>query len=216
MFTYITANPVAIIFNRRDAGMYLLWSSARALMTWKALYTSMLPRRLLHWKVTCKCEKLHYIQLQCSVSMKYCLFQIAWKPPHMSVKNFLQPVFLWDVRVSIEHIFNFEFLFAIPVFSIGICAIRMCFCIVLLKYTSSGVEHMLLQNIYIHFSIHSAFQNMQAAHTLCTYAPPYHQRCCRLLNWTLMTRWKVSLLFSPEDTASVISNENDTFGLVWP
>ncbi len=40
---------------------------------------------------------------------------------------------------------------------------------------------------------------MQAAHTLCTYAPPYHQRCW-LLNWTLITRWKISLLFSPEHT----------------
>ncbi len=37
---------------------------------------------------------------------------------------------------------------------------------------------------------------MQAAHTVCTYAPPYHQRCW-LLNWTLITCWKVSLLFSP-------------------
>ncbi len=35
---------------------------------------------------------------------------------------------------------------------------------------------------------------MQAAHIICTYAPPYHQRCW-LLNWTLITRWKVSLLF---------------------
>ncbi len=35
---------------------------------------------------------------------------------------------------------------------------------------------------------------------LCT---PYHQRCW-LLNWILIIRWKVSLLFSPEDTASVI------------
>ncbi len=34
---------------------------------------------------------------------------------------------------------------------------------------------MLLLNLYIHFSVHSAFQNMQAAHTLCTYTPPYHQ-----------------------------------------
>ncbi len=44
----------------------------------------------------------------------------------------------------------------------------------------------------IPFSIHSAFQNMQAAHTVCTYAPPYHQRCW-LLNWMLITHWKVSL-----------------------
>ncbi len=55
---------------------------------------------------------------------------------------------------------------------------------------------------------------MQAAQTVCTYAPPYHQRCW-LLNWMLITRWKVSLFFSPEDTASVISNKNVTFGLVW-
>ncbi len=33
------------------------------------------------------------------------------------------------------------------------------------------------------YSIHSAFQNMQAAHTISTYVPPYHQRCW-LLNWT--------------------------------
>ncbi len=55
------------------------------------------------------------------------------------------------------------------------------------------------KTFYIPFSIHSAFQNMQAAHTVCTYAPPYHQRCW-LLIWTLITRWKVSLLFIPEDT----------------
>ncbi len=29
---------------------------------------------------------------------------------------------------------------------------------------------------HLPFSIHSAFQNMQAAHTICTYIP-YHQRC---------------------------------------
>ncbi len=34
-----------------------------------------------------------------------------------------------------------------------------------------------------------------------------------LLNWTLITCRKVSLLFSPEDTASVISNKNVKFGL---
>ncbi len=48
-----------------------------------------------------------------------------------------------------------------------------------------------------------------------TYASPYHQRCW-LLNWTLITCWKISLLFSPEDTASMISNKNVKFGLVWP
>ncbi len=56
---------------------------------------------------------------------------------------------------------------------------------------------------------------MQAAHTLCTYPPPYHQRCW-FLNWTLITCWKVSLIFSPEDMVSLISNKNVTFELVWP
>ncbi len=52
---------------------------------------------------------------------------------------------------------------------------------------------------------------MQAAHDICTYAHPSHQRCWTL-NWTLMTCWKVSLLFSPEDTAFMISNKNVKFG----
>ncbi len=46
----------------------------------------------------------------------------------------------------------------------------MWFCIVLLKYTSSGGEHMLLLNRYLSFSIHSAFQNMQAAYTISSLA----------------------------------------------
>ncbi len=41
---------------------------------------------------------------------------------------------------------------------------------------------------------------------------PIHQRCW-ILNWTLMTRWKVSLLFSPEDTASMISTRMSNLDL---
>ncbi len=52
---------------------------------------------------------------------------------------------------------------------------------------------------------------MQAAHTVYTYAP-HTIRDAGF--WT--ERWKVSLLFSPEGTASVMSNKNVTFGLVWP
>ncbi len=48
---------------------------------------------------------------------------------------------------------------------------------------------------YIPFSIYSAYKNLQATHTVCTYALPYHQRYW-LLNWMLITCWKVSLLFS--------------------
>ncbi len=56
---------------------------------------------------------------------------------------------------------------------------------------------------------------MQAAHTVCTYAPPYHQRCW-LLNWMLMTCWKVSLLFSPEDTVSVTNVLHVKWNLACP
>ncbi len=47
------------------------------------------------------------------------------------------------------------------------------------------------------------------------YAPPYHQRCWHL-NWALITCWKVSLLFSLEHMAFVISNKNVKFLLVCP
>ncbi len=45
---------------------------------------------------------------------------------------------------------------------------------------------------------------------------PHTIRDTGFFNWTLITRWKVSLLFSLEDTASVISNKNVKFALVWP
>ncbi len=42
---------------------------------------------------------------------------------------------------------------------------------------SSFLFNVALKSLYTPFSIHSAFQNMQAAHTVCTYAPPNCQRC---------------------------------------
>ncbi len=51
-----------------------------------------------------------------------------------------------------------------------------------------------------------------------TYAlmHPHTIKRCWLLNWKLITRWKVSLLFSVGIEASVISDKNVKFGLVWP
>ncbi len=63
------------------------------------------------------------------------------------------------------------------------------------------------------FIVHSKTCKLSIPYALMH--PTYHQRCW-LLNWTEITRWKLSLLFSPEDTASVISNKNVKFGLVWP
>ncbi len=47
----------------------------------------------------------------------------------------------------------------------------------------------------------SAFIVPSKTNTVRTYAPPYHQRYW-LLNWMMIPRWKISLLFSPEDKAS--------------
>lgn len=44
---------------------------------------------------------------------------------------------------------------------------------------------------------------------------PNHQRCW-ILNWILMTCWKVSFLFNPEDAVSMITNKNVKCGLVRP
>ncbi len=76
--------------------------------------------------------------------------------------NVLYRVKIWTADRPIQH----------PVSSTTKpCCCNSCsmwFSIVLLKYTSSGGEHMLLN---APFRIHSAFQNVQAAHTICTYAP---------------------------------------------
>ncbi len=58
-------------------------------------------------------------------------------------------------------------------------------------------------------------QHLDSSTTVFMYAPPYHQRHW-LLNWTLITCWKVSLLFSPEDMVFVISNKKFIFELIWP
>ncbi len=58
------------------------------------------------------------------------------------------------------------------------------FCIVLLKYTSSGGEHMLLLNLYLPYSIHSAFQNMPIPYGQPTKVfglVPYVQRFLQFL-----------------------------------
>ncbi len=100
------------------------------------------------------------------------------------------------------------------------CCCNSCsvwFCIVLLQaFPEIDViwrgAYVAVKPLYTPFSIYSAFQNMQAAHTVCT---PYHQ-IYWLLNWMLITCWKVSLLFSLDETGSVISKNNVKFGLVWP
>ncbi len=91
-----------------------------------------------------------------------------------------------------------------------LCCCNICsmwFCIILLKYTSSGRGACVaLKPLYT------------LQHSLCLpnhASCPYHMFLCTPIpSEMLMTCWKVSLLFSPEDTAPVISNKNVKFGLV--
>ncbi len=79
----------------------------------------------------------------------------------------------------------------------------------------------ILGRMSCHFVTSYTFQHSKCLpkHASCPnrmhFCTPYHKRCW-LLYWKLITHWKVSLLFSPEDTAPVISNKHDKFGLIWP
>ncbi len=103
-----------------------------------------------------------------------------------------QTLLLWSLVVVIAAVCGFEFCPA---------EIHKVFPEIVIIWRGAYVALKPFIYYYIYnFRIHSAFQNMQAAHTVCTYAPPYHQRCW-LLNWMLITRWKVSVLFSPDPFA---------------
>ncbi len=84
------------------------------------------------------------------------------------------------------------------------------FYIVLLKYTSSGGWCICCSKTFIYLSafwVPSKSCKLPILYTLMHHIPSE----MLLLNWKLVTRWKVSLLFSPEDTVSVISNKNVKF-----
>ena len=94
--------------------------------------------------------------------------------------------------------------------------------IVLLKYAKlsrkemlSGWEHLLLLNLYVLFSIDGSFPDVSAAHTIDTNATPGHQRW-RLLSYLVIKSQMVSLLFSPQDMASMDSWNNSKFWLISP
>ena len=69
----------------------------------------------------------------------------------------------------------------------------------------SGWQHILLQNLYVLFSINGTFRNVSVSNAKGTNTPPYHHRCW-LFKLTLVAIWIVLFLFSLEDTTSMISN----------
>ncbi len=92
----------------------------------------------------------------------------------------------------------------------GLCNVcRMWFCIVLLKYAwmslekmSSWRQHIVLQNLYVLFSINGAITEVQVTFAKGTDTTPYHDRPW-LLDLLLVTVWMILFFFGPEHTASI-------------
>ncbi len=96
------------------------------------------------------------------------LLKISWSSlRYFSFNDAPNVLYRWKIWTTGRPIQNLDSSTTKP------CCCYSCsvwFCIVLLKYTLSGGEHMLLWNLFIPFSINHAFQNMQVAHTVCMYA----------------------------------------------
>uniref|UniRef100_A0AAR2KV92 Uncharacterized protein n=1 Tax=Pygocentrus nattereri TaxID=42514 RepID=A0AAR2KV92_PYGNA len=84
-----------------------------------------------------------------------------------------------------------------------------------LKKTLLGWQQVLLQNLYVPFSINGAFTDVQVTPAMGTNPPPHHQRYW-LLNFALKTIPTVLFLFGPEDTTSMISRNSVKCGRVRP
>ncbi len=106
---------------------------------------------------------------------------------------------------------------------------RMWFCIVLLKYAwtslekmSSWRQHIVLQNLYVLFSINGAITEVQVTFAKGTDTTPYHDRPW-LLDLLLVTVWMILFFFGPEHTASIPpkntwntdSSDHSTRSTVW-
>ncbi len=104
----------------------------------------------------------------------------------------------------------------------GLCNVcRMWFCIVLLKYAwtslekmSSWRQHIVLQNLYVLFSINGAITEVQVTFAKGTDTTPYHDRpwlwtCC----WYSLDD---PFLLCPEHTASIPPKKYLKYWLIWP
>ncbi len=105
----------------------------------------------------------------------------------------------------------------------GLCNVcRMWFCIVLLKYAwtslekmSSWRQHIVLQNLYVLFSINGAITEVQVTlprsltqtHTM---TDPGFWTCC----W--VTVWMILFFFGPEHTASIPPKKYLKYWFIWP
>ncbi len=105
----------------------------------------------------------------------------------------------------------------------GLCNVcRMWFCIVLLKYAwtslekmSSWRQHIVLQNLYVLFSINGAITEVQVTFAKGTDITPYHDRPW-LLDLLLVTVWMILFFFGPEHTASIPPKKYLKYWFIWP
>ncbi len=105
----------------------------------------------------------------------------------------------------------------------GLCNVcRMWFCIVLLKYAwtslekmSSWRQHIVLQNLYVLFSINGAITEVQVTFAKGTDTTPYHDRPW-LLDLLLVTVWMILFFFGPEHTASIPPKKYLKYWFIWP
>ncbi len=107
----------------------------------------------------------------------------------------------------------------------GLCNVcRMWFCIVLLKYAwtslekmSSWRQHIVLQNLYVLFSINGAITEVQVTFAKGTDTTPYHDRPW-LLDLLLVTVWMILFFlvrstrhpFLPKNTWNTDSSDHST------
>ncbi len=84
-----------------------------------------------------------------------------------------------------------------------------------LEKMSSWRQHIVLQNLYVTFSINGAITEVQVTFAKGTDTTPYHDRPW-LLDLLLVTVWMILFFFGPEHTASIPPKKYLKYWFIWP
>ncbi len=77
------------------------------------------------------------------------------------------------------------------------------------------LQHIVLQNLYVLFSINGAITEVQVTFAKGTDTTPYHDRPW-LLDLLLVTVWMILFFFGPEHTASIPPKKYLKYWFIWP
>ncbi len=80
---------------------------------------------------------------------------------------------------------------------------------------SSWRQHIVLQNLYVLFSVNGAITEVQVTFAKGTDTTPYHDRPW-LLDLLLVTVWMILFFFGPEHTASIPPKKYLKYWFIWP